>query len=135
MGSDDEDAIAYRSPAEQRGMEIIGAAVRRRRIALGLSQMDLSRRTGIHQSIISRVERAQRWGLAWRRFARLVAMLDGLDFGPLHGRYGPPPKPPVRIRILELERELIVARAELAAAERMTASARLAAIEEQDQGS
>jgi hypothetical protein len=61
-------------------MDLIGAALKRRRQRLGLTQMDLARRTGIDQSVISRIERARRWGLSWRRFATLVAVLGGLDF-------------------------------------------------------
>jgi transcriptional regulator with XRE-family HTH domain len=76
----DEARIGYRRPDEQRGMDLIGAALKRRRKRLGLTQMDLARRTGIDQSVISRIERARRWGLSWRRFAMLVAVLGGLDF-------------------------------------------------------
>jgi len=63
-------------------MELIGAALKRRRLRLGLTQMDVHRMTGIDQSVISRIERARRWGLAWRRFAVLVEALGGLDFEP-----------------------------------------------------
>jgi transcriptional regulator with XRE-family HTH domain len=69
-------------------MELIGAALKRRRLRLGLTQMDLERMTGIDQSVISRIERARRWGLAWPRFAMLVDALGGLDFEPDPPRAG-----------------------------------------------
>jgi len=62
-----------------------GVALKRRRVRLHLTQSELARRTGIHQSVISRIERARRWGISLRRFAILVATLGGLDFDP------PPP--------------------------------------------
>jgi transcriptional regulator with XRE-family HTH domain len=70
----------YRDPAVQRGMELIGAAVRRRRERLGLSQRDLERRARVDQTTISRLENGRRVGLRLARLARLVAALDGLDF-------------------------------------------------------
>jgi transcriptional regulator with XRE-family HTH domain len=73
---------AVRDPVVQRGMQLIGAAVRRRRQRLGWTQRDLERRSGIDQSTISRLENGQRVGLRLARLARLVAALGGLDFGP-----------------------------------------------------
>jgi transcriptional regulator with XRE-family HTH domain len=70
----------YRDSAVQRGMELIGAAVRRRRERLGLSQRDLERRARVDQTTISRLENGRRVGLRLARLARLVAALDGLDF-------------------------------------------------------
>lgn len=61
-------------------MQLIGAAMRRRRERLGWSQRDLGRRTGVDQSTISRLENGVRCGLRWSRFAAVVAVLDGLDF-------------------------------------------------------
>ena len=76
-----EDGTRIREPNVQRGMDMLGAAVKRQRLRLHLSQTDLSNRTGIHQSTISRFERGRRCGLRWSRFAKLVAVLGGLDFG------------------------------------------------------
>ena len=76
-----EDTTRTRDPVVQRGMDLLGAAVKRQRLRLHLSQTDLSYRTGIHQSTISRFERGRRCGLRWSRFAKLVAVLGGLDFG------------------------------------------------------
>jgi transcriptional regulator with XRE-family HTH domain len=61
-------------------MQLIGAALRRRRQRLGWSQRDLGRRTGVDQSTISRLETGVRCGLRWSRFAAVVAVLGGLDF-------------------------------------------------------
>ena len=66
----------------RRGWLLIGAAVRRRRQGLRLSQRDLQRLSGTHQSVISRLERGRLAGMRWSRFAELVDALDGLDFGP-----------------------------------------------------
>jgi transcriptional regulator with XRE-family HTH domain len=73
-----------RDPVVQRGLDLLGAAVRRARRRMGWSQRQLGARTGIHQSTISRFERGDRVGLRFSRFAMLVAVLDGLDFLP-HG--------------------------------------------------
>jgi hypothetical protein len=77
-------------PDVQRGWELIGAMVRRRRIALHWSQRDLQAASGIHQSAISRLETGQLSGLRMARFARLVAGMNGLDPGAPH------PEPPYR---------------------------------------
>ena len=71
-----------RDPLVQRGLGLLGAAVRRARRRKGWSQRELGARTGIHQSTISRFERGDRVGLRFSRFAMLVAVLDGLDFVP-----------------------------------------------------
>jgi transcriptional regulator with XRE-family HTH domain len=94
----------YRDPVVQRGMELIGAAVRRRRERLGWSQRELERRTRVDQTTISRLENGRRVGLRLARLARLVAVLGGLDFDggrvdrPDGGRVDRPdggrPKPP-----------------------------------------
>lgn len=76
-----KDTTQARDPIVQRGMDMLGAAVKRQRLRLHLSQTDLSYRTGVHQSTISRFERGRRCGLRWSRFAKLVAVLGGLDFG------------------------------------------------------
>src|SRR5262245_29393604 len=81
----EDELIARRWPDEHRGLEMVGEAIKRRRVRLNLTQSELARRTGIHQSVISRIERARRWGLSLRRFGILIAVLGGLDFDP------PPP--------------------------------------------
>jgi transcriptional regulator with XRE-family HTH domain len=68
-------------PASERGLKAIGQAVRRRRRQLVLSQRELAVLSGLSQSMISRLETGRLRGLRWRRFARLVDALDGLDFG------------------------------------------------------
>jgi transcriptional regulator with XRE-family HTH domain len=76
-------------PNVRLGMALIGAAVKRRRKQNFLSQVQLGRLTGIPQSTISRFENGLRCGLSWVRFARLVGVLDGLDFGPLGRPFAP----------------------------------------------
>jgi transcriptional regulator with XRE-family HTH domain len=70
-------------PDVKLGMELIGAAVKRRRRQKFLTQRQLANKTSIPQSTISRFENGLRCGLSWIRFARLVGVLGGLDFGPL----------------------------------------------------
>ena len=84
------DYAAWLSDPDVRlGMALIGAAVRRRRKQNFLSQVQLGRMTGIPQSTLSRFENGRRCGLSWVRFARLVGVLDGLDFGPLGRPFAP----------------------------------------------
>lgn len=67
------------STAAQRGFELIGAAVRRRRHRLYVSQRVLGIHCGIDQSTISRLENGKLGGLRWSRFAVLVYVLGGLE--------------------------------------------------------
>ena len=73
-----------RFPAVQRGWELLGAAVKRRRIAIGWSQRDLQRASGLNQSAISRLERGILSGIRFSTFARLVAAMNGLDLARPH---------------------------------------------------
>jgi transcriptional regulator with XRE-family HTH domain len=68
-----------RDPAQQRGFELIGATIRRRRLALGWTQRDLEARSGIDQAVISRLENGKQYGMRWLRFAELVEALGGLE--------------------------------------------------------
>jgi DNA-binding Xre family transcriptional regulator len=68
-----------RDPDVQRGWEIIGRMVKRRRTRLGWSQRDLSASSGLAQSAISRLETGKLSGVRFGRFARLVAVMGGLD--------------------------------------------------------
>jgi DNA-binding Xre family transcriptional regulator len=68
-----------RYPEVQRGWEIIGRMVKRRRTMLGWSQRDLARACGLSQSVISRLENGCLPGIRFSRFARLVDALRGLD--------------------------------------------------------
>ena len=76
-------------PDVRLGMELIGAAVKRRRRQNFLTQTQLGRMTGIPQSTLSRFENGRRCGLSWVCFARLVGVLQGLDFGPLARPFAP----------------------------------------------
>ncbi len=80
-----------RDPLARRGFEMIGAAMRRQRERRGLSQRDVEASTGVDQSTISKLENGKRFGLRWHRFARVVAVLGGLDFlaSPLEPVFGP----------------------------------------------
>ena len=71
-------------PDVQRGWELVGALVKRRRRALGWSQRDLQKESGLAQSAISRLENGKLSGLRFARFARLVAAMNGLDPGAPH---------------------------------------------------
>ena len=66
-------------PEVQRGWEIFGAMVKRRRLTIAWSQRDLMRASGIDQSAISRLENGRLSGLRFSRFARLVTAMNGLD--------------------------------------------------------
>jgi transcriptional regulator with XRE-family HTH domain len=82
-----------RDPQEQHGFELIGAEVRRRRLALGWTQRTLEAHSGIDQTVISKLENGKQYGIRWSRFARLVDALGGL--GPLPTR-APHPDPRFR---------------------------------------
>ena len=78
-----------RFPEVQRGCDLLGAAVKRRRYAIHGSKRDLQRASGVHQSVISRLENGILPGI---RFARLVAAMNGLDVERPH--------PPLPVRAL-----------------------------------
>lgn len=84
-----QEAQGRRSPDVQRGWDLLGAAVKRRRVALGWSQRDVLRATGIHQTVISRLERGVLTGIRFSKFARLVAAMHALD---LERPHPPPPR-------------------------------------------
>jgi transcriptional regulator with XRE-family HTH domain len=73
------EARDRRSTDVQRGWELLGLAVKRRRVAMGWSQRDLQRASGLNQSAISRLERGILSGIRFSTFARLVAAMNGLD--------------------------------------------------------
>ena len=64
---------------EQDGYDLIGAMIKRRRLAAGMSQRRLEVLSGIDQTVISRLENGKQYGLRWSRFAILVAKLHGLE--------------------------------------------------------
>ena len=68
-----------RHEVEQRGYDLIGVVLKRRRLTAGLTQRELERLARIDQTVISRLENGRQYGLRWSRFAILVAALDGLD--------------------------------------------------------
>ena len=68
-----------RFPEVQRGWELIGAAVKRRRFAIRWSQRDLERASGIDQT---RDLAPREWSALWAALLplrRLVAAMNGLD--------------------------------------------------------
>jgi transcriptional regulator with XRE-family HTH domain len=98
-----------RDPQEQHGFDLIGAAIKRRRVALGWTQRQLEAQSGVDQTVISRIENGKQYGIRWSRFALLVDALGG--FGGPAGR-GPwpspiprPPGPPGRVVDLTGERD------------------------------
>ena len=68
-----------RDPQQQDGFEAIGAMVRRRRAWLGWSQRYLELRSGLDQTVISRIENGKQYGIRWSRFATLVGAMGGLE--------------------------------------------------------
>lgn len=96
--------------------------VKRRRLALGWTQRVLEWRSGIDQTVISRIENGKQYGMRWSRFADLVEALGGLDVGqrtrpwppaPAHetdegglsamdGLPDPPDRPPKPIQVIDL---------------------------------
>jgi transcriptional regulator with XRE-family HTH domain len=70
------------TPAIERGLEALGTGVRRSRRRLGLSQSALAARSGVSQSVISRLERGVLLGLRLRRLAELIDSLDGVEIPP-----------------------------------------------------
>jgi transcriptional regulator with XRE-family HTH domain len=71
--------IERAEPMVKVGMHFIGELVRHRRHRLKISQADLGFAVGVHQSVISRLENGRLRGMRFAKFARLVAVLGGLD--------------------------------------------------------
>ena len=64
------------SEAEMLGLRVIAQAIRRRRLALRVSQQQLAWRTGVAQSTISRLETCRLGSMKIRTLARIVAVLE-----------------------------------------------------------
>jgi len=93
-----EHSLNPRDRAEQRGYDAIGATLKERRLAAGLTQRELETLTGIDQTVISRLENGKQYGLRWSRYAILVAVLDErqgirLDAQPWWATLGKSPRP------------------------------------------
>jgi DNA-binding XRE family transcriptional regulator len=93
-----EHSLDPRDTAEQRGYDAIGAALKERRVAAGLTQRDLEALTGVDQTVISRLENGKQYGLRWSRYAILVAVLDErqgsrLETQPWWATLGKSPRP------------------------------------------
>ena len=101
-----------RDPQEQHGFDLIGAAIKRRRVALGWTQRLLEAQSGVDQTVISRIENGKQYGIRWSRFALLVDALGGFGAptGPAGRELWPspiprPPGPPTRVVDLTDERD------------------------------
>src|SRR4029077_7825853 len=90
-----------RDPQQQDGFDAIGAMVRRRRGWLGWSQRYLELRSGLDQTVISRIENGKQYGIRWSRFATLVGAMGGLEIP--DATQTPRPKPRKRARGRRLE--------------------------------
>jgi DNA-binding transcriptional regulator YiaG len=80
------DVDSYRRPTrenEQRGLDLLGDAIRIARRWRGLSQRTLSAHSGVSQSTISKLERGLAPGTSARRLAPLILVLGGATFGPI----------------------------------------------------
>ena len=71
IGDDDDLRVA--------GARWLGAAVRRRRLQLGLTQRRLEALTQIDQTIISRIETGRSKGIKHSRLLALIGAISGLD--------------------------------------------------------
>ena len=71
-----------RDTQQQRGFDLFGRTLRRRRHWLGWTQRQLEAYSGIDQAVISRLENGKQYGLRWARLAELIDALGGLDVGP-----------------------------------------------------
>src|SRR4051794_8076214 len=72
----------HRDPQRQRGFDLFGETLRRRRRWLGWAQRQLEAYSGIDQTVISRLENGKQYGLRWARLADLIDALGGLEVGP-----------------------------------------------------
>src|SRR3954447_15994067 len=81
-----------RSPQEQLGYKVIGRLIAARRRRLGWSQRYLEDRSGIDQTVISRVENGKQFGVRWARFATLVGAMGGLGDEPRPRHLPVPPQ-------------------------------------------
>jgi transcriptional regulator with XRE-family HTH domain len=72
-----------RDPQQQQGFELFGRMLRRRRVFLGWTQRQLEARSGLDQTVISRLENGKQYGLRWSKLAELISALGGLDVGPV----------------------------------------------------
>jgi transcriptional regulator with XRE-family HTH domain len=58
------------------GMELLGRWIRESRRQAGMTQAQLARLAGIHQTTLSRLERGRLEGLRLHRLAAIIAVLD-----------------------------------------------------------
>jgi transcriptional regulator with XRE-family HTH domain len=68
------------------GMELLGRWIRESRVQAGMTQAQLARLAGVHQTTLSRLERGRLEGLQLHRLAAIIAVLDsrlGNDLRPI----------------------------------------------------
>ena len=63
----------------QLGLDSLGRMIWRLRKRPGWTQRRLQERSGIHQSVISRLENGKQHAISGWRFARLIGALGGVD--------------------------------------------------------
>lgn len=88
------DWVTKDNPAERLGRKIIGQAVRRGRVASGISQRQLGFRVGLNQSTISRLETGH---LRTMRMVTLARIIGALNLGSDFAFPGEPPGPTRRL--------------------------------------
>ena len=59
-------------------MELLGRWIRECRVGAGMTQGQLARLAGIHQTTLSRLERGRLEGLRLHRLAAIIAVLDSM---------------------------------------------------------
>ena len=57
-------------------MELLGRWIREARLSAGMTQAQLARLAGMHQTTLSRLERGRLEGLRLHRLAAIIAVLD-----------------------------------------------------------
>ena len=77
--------VYFLTPEVQAGLDVIGAELKRMRLAADVTQIELEEVARLDQTTISRVERGLMPRLTLYKYARLLAALEG-RLGPIRRR-------------------------------------------------